>query len=380
MQRNQKKYGKSYSRTARFGVSSLWENVWNSPTANKIASVFWDSNVKKSEPEYKEADNNEQLDGMKEQENEIQRDSFDKIIPKSLDLVKSEKPDVVCQPKNHSEPVADEQEPDHEVPCILNDRINSNRDNSILIDSEVSKAEIESNESNATTVTVASSFSGLDSSLTPSKSDIVDNVTCINESEMNHLTTALDATHFDSRETDFDRLVSLSEPPRVVSFDEFVNGLLENGTISKLGEASFSEVFLYKSKGKENLVLKIIPFAEQLTEESCSINDVYQEARIAKDMSYVDGFMKVKRIAVVEGTYPEHMLELWTEYDEIHKSESYYPDFYEPSQMFFILITDFGGSDLEHFELTSWEDAYDIFRGTAIALKNGEQARQFEVN
>jgi len=79
----------------------------------------------------------------------------------------------------------------------------------------------------------------------------------------------------------------------IVEFNEYIDGLLESATITKLGEATYSEVFTLRSQNGTTTVLKIIPFYqdEDLKDTSLSsLQDILQEIRISKAMAKVEGF------------------------------------------------------------------------------------------
>jgi hypothetical protein len=79
----------------------------------------------------------------------------------------------------------------------------------------------------------------------------------------------------------------------VLDFSEHITQKLATASISKLGEASFSEVFLLKHPDGKSSVLKIVPFNETLDENNSLISnleDILQEIRISTALAKVDGF------------------------------------------------------------------------------------------
>jgi hypothetical protein len=83
---------------------------------------------------------------------------------------------------------------------------------------------------------------------------------------------------------------------------------------------------------------------------------------------------------VVQGQFPEALIDQWDAFDNERGSENNRPDFYEEDQLFAIILLENGGTDLEHTELRSWEEAVLVFWQVAFALARGEKERQFEVN
>lgn len=83
---------------------------------------------------------------------------------------------------------------------------------------------------------------------------------------------------------------------------------------------------------------------------------------------------------MVQGQFPEALIDQWDAFDNERGSENNRPDFYEEDQLFAIILLENGGTDLEHTELRSWEEAVLVFWQVAFALARGEKERQFEVN
>lgn len=106
-------------------------------------------------------------------------------------------------------------------------------------------------------------------------------------------------------------------------------------SFKKIGEASYSEVF-----GIGGVVLKIIPLRNEsratdgkqhqkndIEEPATSeAKDVRKEIIVTRAMGEVcDGFVKLLKAYVVRGRYPELLLRLWDEYNEVKGSESTRP-------------------------------------------------------
>lgn len=174
------------------------------------------------------------------------------------------------------------------------------------------------------------------------------------------------------------QLLSLCSNPSVLNFTTYIDSLLEGATIRKLGEASYSEVFLYSPNDAESTtVLKVIPFGN---EEQCKAKEILQEVRITKAMASIKGFIGFRGAYLVKGFFPEALLNEWDFYDESREygSENERPDQYDEDQLFAIILLENGGSDLEHTELNGWEEACDIFWQVSLALARGEKERKFE--
>ncbi|KAL7273791.1 hypothetical protein RUND412_003333 [Rhizina undulata] len=180
----------------------------------------------------------------------------------------------------------------------------------------------------------------------------------------------------ESTEVAVEALLKLCTHPATLDFTAYVETLLETSTIRKLGEASFSEVFLQSEAGSNSsTVLKIIPFGEEF---QCQIESIIQEVQITKAMAEIEGFIGFRGAYVVQGPFPEYLMALWDAYDEEKGSENERPDFYESSQQFAIIALENGGTALEHFELKSWKEALSLFWQVTESLALGERKRLFE--
>ena len=174
-----------------------------------------------------------------------------------------------------------------------------------------------------------------------------------------------------------EQLLRLCTNPSVLDFEEYINSLAETSSIRKLGEASYSEVFLQLIPGSlSTTVLKIIPFGGL---DQCELESIIQEVRITKAMGDIEGFIGFRGAFVVQGYFPQLLMDEWDIYDEERGSENERPDFYAEDQHFAIICLENGGTDLEHFPLEGWEEAWEVFWQVTLALARGEKERDFEV-
>lgn len=159
-------------------------------------------------------------------------------------------------------------------------------------------------------------------------------------------------------------------------------------TITKLGEASYSEVYsVSRVDGPhEDVVLKVVPLISPSTgkvalkdadEEifTSAADDVLRELEVTKLMSEMRvGFVEFRGAFVVRGTYPERLLDAWDEFEDEKGSESIRPDDLAEEQLYAIILLSNGGTDLEHFEFDQkhgWQQAFSvtsqIFKAVALA-------------
>ena len=88
-----------------------------------------------------------------------------------------------------------------------------------------------------------------------------------------------------------DLLLQFCSKEEVVGFSEYIDELLWDAEIRKLGEASYSEVFTLNRGDGTTAVLKIVPFAIERTDTSISnLEDILQEIRISRAMTTIEGF------------------------------------------------------------------------------------------
>ncbi|KAK4684541.1 serine/threonine-protein kinase haspin, partial [Tremellales sp. Uapishka_1] len=165
----------------------------------------------------------------------------------------------------------------------------------------------------------------------------------------------------------------------------------DSKTVRKVGEASYSEVFSIANAETE-MVIKIIPLLADPIEAGegeedipfCSeVKDVLREVEITKRMSNVPGggFVKCLGAFVVEGIYPDELLEQWDLWTESHKTESQRPDTFTEKQQYTILVLSHGGSDLESFKFDSaigWLQAAGVFWNIVDSLARAEEWSCFE--
>ena len=94
-------------------------------------------------------------------------------------------------------------------------------------------------------------------------------------------------------ENGVDLLLQLCSKDEVVGFSEYIDGMLANAQVRKLGEASYSEVFTVKHNNGTTSVLKVVPFSEDNEKRDNSMSnleDILQEIRISRVMANIEGF------------------------------------------------------------------------------------------
>lgn len=189
---------------------------------------------------------------------------------------------------------------------------------------------------------------------------------------------------------ELDNLLSLCTVNSVLDFTAHITSQLQYSTLSKLGEASYSEVFLQSSALEQNsspsrTVLKIIPFGHPA---QCPVSQIHDELLITVEMSPLPGFIGFQSAHIVRGPYPAELLDLWDYWDQYVKaggSENDRPDFYSEQQLFVVIGLEDGGIDLEKWSFKGdkdggggWTEAREVFWRVAGSLARGEKEREFE--
>ncbi|KAJ3086377.1 Serine/threonine-protein kinase haspin [Quaeritorhiza haematococci] len=166
--------------------------------------------------------------------------------------------------------------------------------------------------------------------------------------------------------------------------------------ITKIGEATFSEVFhaLDHSNNKqtEPVAIKVIPFGrpEIVINDSAqlTVETVYKEiliTSILNELSVNSGmkggglnFVKLKSVAICSGPYPKELLNSWDTWDSENESENDRPDILPSDQLYAVLILEDGGNDLEHVLLNTWKQVRSLFAQIAVSLAVAEKKLNFE--
>lgn len=136
----------------------------------------------------------------------------------------------------------------------------------------------------------------------------------------------------------------------------------------KIGEGVFGEVFL-----NDTYVLKIIPIegtVEINGAQQKRFDEILQEVIISQELAGLrygeknctSGFAEVLKVRLVEGRYPEHLLNLWDDYDIRQGSENDRPDLFGDDQLYVVFELANGGSDLEAHVFKNAEQSFSAFK------------------
>ncbi|KAL5351284.1 hypothetical protein ACLOAV_003136 [Pseudogymnoascus australis] len=170
--------------------------------------------------------------------------------------------------------------------------------------------------------------------------------------------------------------------------------------LTKLTESSYAEIYtLHNPSGSS--ILKILALRPprgpgSRRETACKVEDVLSEVAILDLVTDVSGFVVFRGVFVARGGVPRGVVKAWEGWDEkepgegasVEESEAWedgrgrsvfpYPGRYHKDQLFLVLELGDAGKDLEHYKLTTREELWDVFLGTAMALATGEDMFGFE--
>lgn len=140
----------------------------------------------------------------------------------------------------------------------------------------------------------------------------------------------------------------------------------------KIGEGVFGEVFLNESP-KASYVLKIVPI-EGVEPINGAVQkkfvEILQEVIISQELSSLRndkenqtaGFVEVLNVRLVEGRYPDHLLNLWEDYKDRRGTENDKPDIFNDDQLYIVFELANGGLDLEAFLFKNADQSFSVFK------------------
>lgn len=148
----------------------------------------------------------------------------------------------------------------------------------------------------------------------------------------------------------------------------------------KIGEGVYGEVFMYKCPTTHQpIVLKIIPIEGDLLingEPQKRFDEILQEIVISMELSGMrnakdyatHGFVNVKQVTCVKGSYPEHLIDEWELYrdNRVEGSDNDHPGVFPYDQLYVVFELCNGGKDLEAFVFNNAEEAQSVFLQVSV--------------
>uniref|UniRef100_A0A0X3P203 non-specific serine/threonine protein kinase n=2 Tax=Schistocephalus solidus TaxID=70667 RepID=A0A0X3P203_SCHSO len=180
-------------------------------------------------------------------------------------------------------------------------------------------------------------------------------------------------------------LLKLAEQTDIGSF-EHVFPRTRRGNVRKVGEGTFSEVFICAD---EDRVLKLIPVGGTCNfngEKQKDFSEVVSEVIIAKQVSSLasgtsnntKNFVQLKCIRVVKGAVPAYLVRAWEEFKKNHGSENDHPRIFPRKQQWIVLESTVCGQPLENAMPACSLARLSVFCQTALGLAVAEQRLAFE--
>ncbi|CAH8588926.1 unnamed protein product [Schistosoma guineensis] len=131
--------------------------------------------------------------------------------------------------------------------------------------------------------------------------------------------------------------------------------------LSKIGEGCFGEVFRCpdESNPTEYVVIKLIPIEGNIKfngESQKSFDEVLSEVIVSKELTALGmglknntcGFVELKKVHLIQGSFPAYLKKAWDKYDKDKKSENDNPSIFPKTQLWVALESAFCGVTLEN--------------------------------
>ena len=219
-------------------------------------------------------------------------------------------------------------------------------------------------------------------------------------------------------------LLSYSDVRRITTFEQWSSELEPLFEITKIAEASFSEVYRLSATSattglKEESVLKVValktppaaPLPCQMSERAVRdregqmakeleereeknyykshVADVLSEVKLLQNLNYIPGFTNFRDLTVLQGRPSSSFSNAWKAWNKARPrgKKSYFPDpskktSYEDTQLWAVVEMQDAGMDCERLMDseslgTIWE-IWDVFWGVCLSVAKAEEACQFE--
>jgi len=174
------------------------------------------------------------------------------------------------------------------------------------------------------------------------------------------------------------------------AFAAQVEELVGDHALTKIGEASYSEVYQYTPREGAVHVIKVIPLAHGPNVRGgpavSPMESVDREVATTAALGtltepWAAHFVRLASAHVVRGVYPPRLLDAWDAFAEAHRErcENARPSMLPATQMYALLVMEHAGAELEDLPLRSWTERAAVFFQVACALAHAEQEVQFEV-
>ena len=181
-----------------------------------------------------------------------------------------------------------------------------------------------------------------------------------------------------------DKVIALCSPQAVTSFSEIFTGEV-NKNLVKIGEGSYGEIYKSTDSNGNEVVLKLVPCSLEMDVEDAFVKllpeikvaSSFNQLRINK-FNQTPNFIHMKRVACLQGGFPQKLIDEWDKFDEAKQSENIDPREYGNDHLHVVMLLNNGGHDLEQHVFANAEEAWSIFVQVALSLAAAECEYQFE--
>lgn len=210
----------------------------------------------------------------------------------------------------------------------------------------------------------------------------------------------------------------------IVPFQTWSESLGSHFTVTKIAEASFSEVYRLSAtktacKSLKESVLKLVPLRGPVnvpirtSSRSCTtrilevqaqerqkepddddswkshVDDVYSEVKLLQNLNYIPGFTQFRDLTVLQGRPSKSVINAWKSWNKARPrgKKSEFPDpskraSYDDTQLWAVIEMQDAGTDVEKIMekggvSTIWE-AWDVFWGVCLSVAKAEEDCRFE--
>ncbi|KAJ4375984.1 hypothetical protein N0V83_001264 [Neocucurbitaria cava] len=220
------------------------------------------------------------------------------------------------------------------------------------------------------------------------------------------------------------QLLLLSDRRRVVTFDDWSAELEPHFEITKIAEASFSEVYRLSATStthgiREESVLKVVALktppdvplpsqlqtrtvrdrdgqlAKEMTEREekdqwkSDVADVLSEVKLLQNLNHIPGFTVVRDMTIVQGRPSSSFNDAWKNWNKSRPrgKKSEFPDpskktSYDDTQLWAVVEMQDAGTDCEKMMelggLSSIWEVWDVFWSVCLSIAKAEEACRFE--
>ncbi|XP_064383267.1 serine/threonine-protein kinase haspin-like [Halichondria panicea] len=192
-----------------------------------------------------------------------------------------------------------------------------------------------------------------------------------------------------------EKLLAMCGQTELLPLSSFFTDTMIN-TMTKIGEGAFADVFGCQKEGWDKLAIKIIPiegdfkyndepqntFQSMQPETVVSIElSLLGDANNKLNMSiphYTKNFVQMDAVALVQGKFPDFLVEAWDDYDFRKDSDNDRPVVFPESQLYVLFSAENSGVQLGSYVYHSLQEAISVLQQVTATIAIGEAALEFE--